>query len=263
MVYLPASTQYLGRYFWVTARRRSVAPISICFWGNPDWHNLASKNWWRCDGRAATCSNSEPLAVSSVCLDSRKPPVQRWPVSQGPRQDWASSRFPSHLQTPVVVPEGYTSRLFFAWGDPISDGPSFKPDASNTAADQAVQAGMHHDGMHFFSLPLGSNNPDHGLLVVNHEYRDQRLLYPDGMLTWTVGFAGRLAFPYGTARLRNYGPDIYAGRQNSVPEYPASGKFSEDRQADPISNWPPGLTGARPRSATIVIAKDDGGVFGI
>ena len=122
----------------------------------------------------------------------------------------------------VVVPEGYTSRVFFAWGDPISDGPSFKPDASNTAADQAVQAGMHHDGMHFFSLPPGSNNPDHGLLVVNHEYLDQRLLYPDGMLTWTVGFAGRLAFPYGTARLRNYGPDIYAGRQNGLPEYPAS-----------------------------------------
>ena len=86
----------------------------------------------------------------------------------------------------VVVPEGYTSRVFFAWGDPISDGPSFKPDASNSAADQAVQAGMHHDGMHFFSLPPGSNNPDHGLLVVNHEYLDQRLLYPDGMLTWTA-----------------------------------------------------------------------------
>ena len=86
----------------------------------------------------------------------------------------------------VVVPEGYTSQLFFAWGDPISDGPSFKPDASNSAADQAVQGGMHHDGMHFFSLPLGSNNPDHGLLVVNHEYLDQRLLYPDGMLTWTA-----------------------------------------------------------------------------
>ena len=86
----------------------------------------------------------------------------------------------------VVVPAGYTSRVFFAWGDPISDGPSFKPDASNSAADQAVQAGMHHDGMHFFSLPPGSNNPDHGLLVVNHEYLDQRLLYPDGMLTWTA-----------------------------------------------------------------------------
>ena len=86
----------------------------------------------------------------------------------------------------VVVPEGYTSRVFFAWGDPISDGPAFKPDASNTADEQALQAGMHHDGMNFFPLPLGSSNADHGLLVVNHEYLDQRLLYPDRMTTWTA-----------------------------------------------------------------------------
>ena len=86
----------------------------------------------------------------------------------------------------VVVPEGYTSRVFFAWGDPISDGPTFKPDASNSADEQALQAGMHHDGMTFFSLPLGSGNPDHGLLVLNHEYLDQRLLFSDAMKTWTA-----------------------------------------------------------------------------
>ena len=40
----------------------------------------------------------------------------------------------------VVVPPGYTSREFFAWGDPISDGPLFKPDASNSADEQALQA---------------------------------------------------------------------------------------------------------------------------
>lgn len=93
---------------------------------------------------------------------------------------------PLSSENTVVVPEGYTSRLFFAWGDPISDGPAFKPDASNSAAEQATQAGMHHDGMHFFSLPPGSNNPHHGLLVINHEYLDQRLLFPDGMKTWTA-----------------------------------------------------------------------------
>ena len=86
----------------------------------------------------------------------------------------------------VVVPEGYSARVFFAWGDPISAGPAFKPDASNTGEEQALQAGMHHDGMTFFSLPLGSSNPDHGLLVLNHEYLDQRLLFPDAMNTWTA-----------------------------------------------------------------------------
>ena len=50
----------------------------------------------------------------------------------------------------VVVPEGYRVQVLFAWGDPVGDGPAFRQDASNSAADQAQQAGMHHDGMHFF-----------------------------------------------------------------------------------------------------------------
>ena len=45
---------------------------------------------------------------------------------------------------------------------------------------------MHHDGMHFFPLPRGSNSSTHGLLVVNHEYTDDGLLHTDGMKTWTA-----------------------------------------------------------------------------
>ena len=56
-----------------------------------------------------------------------------------------------------------------------------KPDASNDARDQALQAGMHHDGMHFF--PLDGRN-DHGLLALNHEYTDERLLHPGGAANW-------------------------------------------------------------------------------
>jgi uncharacterized protein len=56
----------------------------------------------------------------------------------------------------VIVPPGYTAQMLYAWGEPISDGPAFKPDASNTAADQMVQAGMSHDGIYFFPLPMGT-----------------------------------------------------------------------------------------------------------
>src|SRR5881628_2004393 len=38
----------------------------------------------------------------------------------------------------VVVPRGYAVDVLYAWGDPISDGPAFRPDASNTAAEQAL-----------------------------------------------------------------------------------------------------------------------------
>lgn len=92
----------------------------------------------------------------------------------------------------VVVPSGYSAQVLVAWGDPVSNGPAFKQDASNTTADQEQQWGMHNDGMHFFplydtgpgGLPIPSST--RGLLVANHEYTDAGLLFPDGMVTWTA-----------------------------------------------------------------------------
>ncbi len=86
----------------------------------------------------------------------------------------------------VAVPPGYTSEVLYAWGDPISDGPAFKPDASNTVADQERQAGMHHDGIHYFPLPAGSTTSTRGVLAVNHEYTDDGLLQVGGMEPWTA-----------------------------------------------------------------------------
>jgi secreted PhoX family phosphatase len=80
----------------------------------------------------------------------------------------------------VVVPEGYRAEVFYRWGDPISDGPAFNMDASNSAADQLQQAGMHHDALQYFPLPKGSNNNDHGMLVMNHEYLDLDVIHTDG-----------------------------------------------------------------------------------
>lgn len=83
----------------------------------------------------------------------------------------------------VVVPEGYRAEVFYRWGDPVSDGPVFNMDASNSAAEQALQAGMHHDAIHFYSLPADSANSDHGLLVMNHEYLDLDIIHTDGSHT--------------------------------------------------------------------------------
>ncbi|MET0500048.1 MAG: alkaline phosphatase PhoX, partial [Candidatus Binatia bacterium] len=80
----------------------------------------------------------------------------------------------------VVVPHGYTAEVLIAWGDPVADGPEFKPDASNSAADQALQWGMHNDGVVYFPI-YGSR---HGLLVQNNEYTDDVLLFPDGLANW-------------------------------------------------------------------------------
>jgi len=87
----------------------------------------------------------------------------------------------SYLKDQVIVPKGYTATVLYPWGEPIKQGvAAFKEDASNSAAEQALQAGMHHDGMSFFPLPQGSENSTHGLLVMNHEYIDATLLHKDG-----------------------------------------------------------------------------------
>ena len=84
----------------------------------------------------------------------------------------------------LLVPDGYVAKAIAAWGEPIGvagNMPSYKPDASNSAADQAVQMGMHHDGIEYFPID-GSKR---GLLAMNHEYVDDGLLHVGGMQPWT------------------------------------------------------------------------------
>ncbi|MFM8899445.1 MAG: PhoX family protein [Burkholderiales bacterium] len=85
----------------------------------------------------------------------------------------------------VVVPEGYIAEVIAAWGEPVGlsgENAAFKEDASNTAVEQEVQFGMHHDGIHYFA----QNGSASGLLVMNHEYVDEGLLFKDGQQTWTL-----------------------------------------------------------------------------
>jgi hypothetical protein len=84
----------------------------------------------------------------------------------------------------VVVPPGYTARPLIPWGTPILGGyPAFVPGTpplvanGNTAAQQAEQVGMDHDGMHYFALSRGPGGNERGLLVVNNEATDEGYLH--------------------------------------------------------------------------------------
>jgi secreted PhoX family phosphatase len=86
----------------------------------------------------------------------------------------------------IELPADYVAQVLAPWGEPVGipgQMPAYKPDASNTAEDQAVQMGMHHDGLVFFPL---NGSAIHGLLVVNHEYIDEGLLFPDGFEQMTA-----------------------------------------------------------------------------
>jgi secreted PhoX family phosphatase len=99
------------------------------------------------------------------------------------------SRVPLSMADNVRVPDGYTATVLLSWGDPIghsSGSPAFKHDASNTADEQALQTGMHHDGMHYFPLPHGDHGSVNGLLTINNEYTDDGLLHTDGFANWSA-----------------------------------------------------------------------------
>ena len=83
----------------------------------------------------------------------------------------------------VIVPPGYRADVLIAWGDPVSNGPAFKQDGSNTADEQAQQWGMHNDGIVYFPI---NGSSKHGIIVQNHEYTDDGMLFTDGVANWSA-----------------------------------------------------------------------------
>ena len=73
------------------------------------------------------------------------------------------------------VADGYAAEVLIRWGDKVlPDAPEF--DVNNlTAAAQAKQFGYNNDFLGFLSI---AGRADHGLLVVNHEYTSEELMFP-------------------------------------------------------------------------------------
>ncbi|HZH09850.1 MAG TPA: PhoX family phosphatase [Microvirga sp.] len=73
------------------------------------------------------------------------------------------------------VAEGYDVQVLLRWGDPIfADAPEFDP-MNQTAERQARQFGYNTDFIGF--IPI-NGSADHGLLVANHEYTNEELMFP-------------------------------------------------------------------------------------
>ncbi|WP_405102558.1 PhoX family protein [Micromonospora sp. NBC_01412] len=81
---------------------------------------------------------------------------------------------PNKLDT-LVVPNGYDHAVVIRWGDPVVPGaPEFDPHRQ-TAAKQAKQFGYNNDFVGV--LPLDRQGR-RALLVVNHEYTNEDLMFP-------------------------------------------------------------------------------------
>ncbi|KQW16263.1 PhoX family protein [Streptomyces sp. Root369] len=74
----------------------------------------------------------------------------------------------------VTVPAGYSQNVVVRWGEPILRGaPAFDPDRQ-TAAAQAGQFGYNNDFLALLPLP---GEPGRQILVANHEYTDEVLMF--------------------------------------------------------------------------------------
>ena len=121
-------------------------------------------------------------ALAAGCSPPRAGPGTL-PQAAAPRLGFAG--VPPSRADALVVPPGYVAEVIAPWGEPVGIAgamPAWRPDASNTAAEQAQQLGMHHDGLQY--LPLDGSR--RGLLVINHEYTDDGLLFADGMAAWSA-----------------------------------------------------------------------------
>ena len=151
----------------------------------------------------------------------------------------------------LVVPKGYVAQAIAAWGEPVGVPgrmPAWREDASNSAADQALQMGMHHDGIHFFPLD-GSRR---GLLTMNHEYTDDGLLHPDGLANWSAEKTAKSQAAHGVAVIeveqagdgwRMVRPSRYARRFTAATPFTVSG---------PAAGHPLMRTAADPAGRTVL-----------
>jgi uncharacterized protein len=78
-------------------------------------------------------------------------------------------------ETHFVAP-GYDAQVLLRWGDKVfADAPEFDP-MKQTAAAQLKQFGYNNDYVGF--IPLEGSS-DRGILVVNHEYTNAELMFPN------------------------------------------------------------------------------------
>ena len=127
----------------------------------------------------ASIIGSSLTACSSDTSPAPAPVVP--PVSEAPLLGF-SAITTNRLDT-VTVPAGYSVKPFLAWGTPISGSyPAYLADAANSGAEQEMQIGMNHDGIHFFPIDVrsGGENSSEGLLVMNHEYVEPNVLHAGG-----------------------------------------------------------------------------------
>lgn len=88
------------------------------------------------------------------------------------------TELPQGLDETLTVSPGYSAQVLVRWGDALFEGVGEFDPQNQTVERQEKQFGFNNDFIGFLPLPLGSQNSDHGLLAVNHEYTNPTMMFP-------------------------------------------------------------------------------------
>ncbi|MDC2957300.1 PhoX family protein [Streptomyces gilvifuscus] len=121
----------------------------------------------------AAAAGTAGLAGAEPAAAGAQPYAKPKPGGQGARGLRFGAVAPNTVDA-VVVPDGYAQNVVIRWGEPILRGaPAFDPD-NQTAAAQAGQFGYNNDFLALLPLP---GERGRQLLVANHEYTDEILMF--------------------------------------------------------------------------------------
>lgn len=128
-------------------------------------------------GTAATLTLAGTAAAMGQAPDAAfSPATGSWPNTRHAAA-LNFSEIAHRFAAETVVAPGYAAKPLLRWGDRLSGAPLEGP-LPRDREEQTRAFGTNCDYIAFMPLPLGSNNSDHGLLCVNHEYSWPPAMFP-------------------------------------------------------------------------------------
>ena len=142
---------------------------------NTTLNAVVAKRWSRRDvlrrGLAASALTTTGFATLSLTACDETAPTR----SGSNLPSFSFPEVTAGVDSTHHVAAGYNADVLMRWGDKVlPNAPDFDP-RNPSAAAQAEQFGYNNDFLGFFPI---DGRSDHGLLVVNHEYTNDELMYP-------------------------------------------------------------------------------------